>query len=219
MLRDVGGFQKALTNYSEIQHMIKRRRVLHIAGAGTLGALAGCLNDCELPSDGDISENEPGDAFPMVTVDPADSELEAAHITANIIRHFDTDGPAQLRITFLNDSNRERQFVFLNSAPFPAYTGFHSDGETGLFIAPDSSAAIDEPNKAGDGCWHVHDVPPIDDIEDTVDLAACEAVTETYDIYHATGDDCLKEGEYQFEVADIGEQGHEWGFSLCLDYE
>lgn len=199
--------------------MITRRRILHAAGAGTLTGFAGCLDDCDPPSDGDISENEPGDAFPVITVEPDDSELEEAHITINVIRHFDNDGPARLRITFLNDSNREREFVFLDSAPFPASSGFHSDGETGLFISPVNGLGVEDPEEPTDGCWYVDDVPPIEDIEQMVDLASCQTVTETYNVYNVAGEDCLKEGEYRFEVTDVGEQGHEWGFSLSLNYE
>ena len=199
--------------------MLTRRRILHAAGASSLAGFAGCLDDCDLPSDGDISENEPGDAFPVITVEPDDSEFGDAYIAVNIIRHFDDDGPAQIRITFLNDSNREQEFVFLDSAPFPASPGFHSDGETGLFMGPEDGYGIDDPEGPTNDCWHIDDVPPIEDIEHIVDLESCEAVTETYNVYHVAGEDCLKEGEYRFEVTDIGEQGQEWGFSLFLNYE
>lgn len=212
-----------------------------LASSGLLvSPLAGCLNndegtnrtngdhsegdstdrsdpDCDPPNRSE-PDNVPGEGFPSIELFADESDRDHIVITASLARHFDATGPAQIEIAVTNDSDEERQFTFLDWAPFPAYTGFHSDEETGLLVVPESGYQIDSPDGPTGGCWHLDDPPAASDVEETVDVEPCETVADTYDVYHVSGENCLKEGEYEFEVPDVGEQGHEWGFTVRLEY-
>lgn len=213
---------------------MNRRKFL--AGAGMVTAsLAGCIST-DHRMDGTVDDNpegvsesncdplastnpknEPGDEFPSIELLAESSKRDHIAIQTNLLRQFDTAGPAHIEIVVMNVSDEEQRLTFHDSAPFPPYTGFHSDEETGLFIGPESGYQIDFPDEPTEGCWQIDDVPAISDVEDTVELGPCEAISETYRVYHIAGEDCLKEGEYVFEISDMGELGHEWGFTLRLE--
>ncbi|MCU4751180.1 hypothetical protein OB919_04160 [Halobacteria archaeon AArc-curdl1] len=201
---------------------MRRRALLAASGilvapmAGCLGTIDGTGSACEPPESSEPT-NEPGTGFPSIELLADESDRDHIAVATSILRHFDATGPARIEIVVQNTSDDRQQFTFLDWPPFPADTGFHSDGETGLFLAPEDGYQVNVPDEPADGCWHIADPPATSDVLTTVELDPCETISETYGLYHVTGDTCLKAGEYRFSVADVGAQGNEWGFTVLLE--
>lgn len=214
---------------------LNRRTVLSGAGSAFLVPLAGCAdavwgtteeNDhsCEPQSDADVADNDPGEDFPTISVESDESQLEHTNIAVEVVRHFDADGPARLRITFTNTYREARTFEFGPIQPFSDVSGTHVSRDASLLLHPGAHRGFgmedDVPEAPENGCWQIPDtMVAVSDLLTTPELAPCESLSREYDLYAFLGETCLAEGEYRFEDHGVGEIGYEWGFSVFLSHD
>jgi len=235
---------------------MKRRTILAGASLALSASIAGCLtengttdrgnennnngntNDTGMSGqtyedieDSNDADNEPGKNFPTISVESDKSEIEGVQLAVTVVRNFDEEAPARLRVTFLNDSDETQEFMFGSIQPFSQLGGANEEHEDEqLILIPETEGGWsyqgEVPEEPINGCWGLPDEETllVDDLATSAELAPNETISMEYDVFDEgpspfdeDGSVCLAEGEYRFDDSDVG--GQNWDFSLSLKYE
>lgn len=196
-----------------------RRRALRLSGIALSVTCAGCV--------GSTGSTD----YPSLRVSDDEVPVEFADVSATVVRQFDDDGPAEIRVAFTNESDAEREFGFSASPPFSGLNGRTGDRDDFALLAPlesevhvhasmegtpPASAVI--PDEPTDGCWRATADINAEPIAVPRRLAPGETLAETYALLAApVGEEsCPLRGEYRFESNSYFEDDR-WGFSAILD--
>ena len=241
---------------------MKRRTLLAAVCAGTVSTTSGCLDglgtaddeptetdadnddgteeptpepvNCPSLSDGDATDNEPGEGFPRVEVRSGTPELDDVQLATEVVRHFDETDPARLEVTFMNDGDETKRFAFGPIQPLSNLLAFHTDDDAGrLFLKPTEGTGYeyhgDIPGEPTDGCWVLPDDETVftEDLPTEPQLDPCETLSMTYDLYYdgskpedADEDhECPRGGEYRVEAETVGDYGHDWELTITVEHE
>jgi len=175
--------------------------------------LAGCLGTGESPSEEDGNGAGTPDGYPGISIETDDNTREDVEFTATVLRGFDDDAPARIRIAFENAGDERQSFPFGYVKPFYGLESKRKGGDEELFLDPGYWRMT--PEEPVDGCWKLGDSPHlVNDAAREAELDPGEALTNEYDVY-AGPDDCLAAGEYRFEHSG---GFYEWALVVTLAY-
>jgi len=188
--------------------MLSRRRLLATIGSASGVGIAGCLGGDDTPPE-----------YPDITIEPEDSTRENVEFTATVLRAFDNEAPARIRIAFENAGDERQEFIFGPIRPFEIVRATRDSGDERLFLDPESGTELwpsddPRPDEPVGGCWKLTDdiLPAIPDITSGATLDPGEELTNEYDVY-AGPDDCLTAGEYRFGPPS---DSYDWGLVVTL---
>lgn len=129
-------------------------------------------------------------------------------VDAEFIASGTPESPATVAVTFTNDGSDDRQFRFAATPPLTRHRG-ESEGDAALLLAPapDHGWGTDvdyAPERAG-GCWRAGRTPPIPAVVHFVRLPPGQAISGTYHLLNAPGNDgCVPPGRYAFTASHGG---------------
>jgi hypothetical protein len=196
-----------------------RRRTLELAGTALSVGLAGCSAPTGSPD------------YPTVRVSNEPVPVELADVSAEVVRQFDDEAPAEIRVAFTNTSGDERAFSFSASPPFSGLGGQHETRDAFALLVPLEStvhvaARIEGlpapteaiPDAPTDGCWLATASLSAHPVSVPRRLAPGETLAETYALLAAPfGEEpCPLSGTYRFESNSYFDE-RLWGFSAILD--
>lgn len=194
-----------------------RRGFLSTLGVAAATAVAGCTA-VRSPNSNDGTPTDASAPYPSLSVeaDPvSDPELSA---TVSVVRGFDAEGPARIRIELENAGDRERTPIFGVTPPFTELWGERVDGEGRAVLVP-----VDRPHMArvipetGEAGWRATDDFGINATAVQVPMAPGERIGRTYAFLAAAETDGLRAGEYRFEAREYAGDG-DWGFTVVVSY-
>lgn len=196
-----------------------RRQALRSAGMTLSLALAGCSVPGESTS------------YPEVRVSNDEESVDFADVRATVVRQFDDDAPARIRVAFTNTDDAEREFSFSAAPPFSGLIGRRGNSDAFALLVPletevHVAAAIDGlpapteviPDEPTDGCWLATESLSADPVSVPRRLAPGETLAETYALLAAPfgNNPCPLTGEYRFRSHSYFD-GNLWGFSAILE--
>lgn len=206
---------------------MNRRKTLQAIGTVIFGTVAGCTT--QLHSSGDqpssTESQDPNTDDSTETTDALSRPITSDDIEfdVTVLKQFTNDHPAQLEVTFTNDSNTRLRLFGGPILPFTGLNGEYQERDAGLLLMPDENDWITPTDSTGDildvplvpssrmdGCWKVEYEGMLREQSMLVDeLLSGEAVRHTYTLLDWTNESCLPTGNYAFsEKHSLQRGGH-----------
>jgi len=223
-----------------------RRSILRYGAASGTAFLAGCLGDDPAAAPGDADDgcdaegvltggaepSPPESGFPVVSA-AADIASDSAELgaTAQCIRSFSTNAPAEIRVAVANLGDDSVTLGFGAHQPLTQYEAVHEAEDAELYVIPveseDQGAYHENDDSAGGndasaepGCWQL-DEWGYDSIANNVTLDPCDEVNGSYAVFAAANNDpCTPNGTYRVEERLVGPDNDteaDLSVSLTLD--
>lgn len=189
---------------------MQRRQFLAAAGTVSATALAGCFAGTLEPESGD------GSTYPSLSVD-TDPLAGPASASVSVVRDFDADRPARLRIALTNEGDDALSAIFGTVPPFTDLHGEHTEEDARLLLVPtdDQRKRRVIPETPSGGTWRATDDVATNATAIMTEVPASETVAQTYDLLTGPETDGLPAGDYRFEVRDyLGRET--WGFTVSV---
>lgn len=138
--------------------------------------------------------------------------------TVSVVREFDADGPARIRIELSNDGDRERTPIFGVTPPFTKLRGEQVEGEAEAVLVPvDRPHMVEVIPESPDGEWRATDDFGVNATAVQVTLSPGDRLGRTYAFLGAADGEGLAAGEYRFEAEEYAGDGS-WGFTVAVSY-
>lgn len=224
---------------------MNRRKALQAIGTVILGTTPGCTT--QLHASGEqppsTASQDPNTDDSSETTDALSKPITADDIAfdVTVLQQFTNDHPAQLEVSFTNDSETRVRLSGGPILPFTGLDGEHQDRDARLLLMPDGNDWITPTDSTGDilnvplvpssrtdGCWAVEYDGMLREQSMLVDeLRPGEAVRHTYTLLDWTSESCLAVGNYTFSEehslqrgdssAETDEFEATFGFEVELD--
>lgn len=179
--------------------------------------------ECDEPfMNSNTTEDDAADAVRTIEITSQDrtSETERLKVGAEVVNSNITEkNPGKIRVALRNQADRALVAEVGSRVPFSGYETI--DTEPGLALLHSSQT----PDAPEGSCWDLQtDTIQIPMIVDTVELAPCESVSKTFEVWnHPKNDSCLPRGKYRFEShyaigrhTETDRPEFRWGFELEL---
>jgi hypothetical protein len=187
---------------------MQRRAFLTAAGACGAAALAGCLGESVAPAS--------GSTHPTLSVE-TDPTPDDVSVTVSVLRGFDAEGPARLRIALTNEGSDDLSAIFGTVPPFTDLHGEQVGGNAQLLLVPTDHQRKQRviPDTPIEGTWRATGDVATNATAIMTDVPPDETMSQTYDLLAGPDTEGLPAGEYRFEERDyLGIET--WGFTVSV---
>lgn len=177
-------------------------------------ALTGCVARGRDPAGG---SSDPS-TFPSLSVE-TDAPPDGLAVDVSVVRGFDADGPARVRIAVENAGGGERTLLFGAIPPFTSLWGEHRTSDARAVLVPidQTRKAAVIPETPADGTWRATGDLAVNMTAVQVSVAPGERIERTYAVLAGADSDRLRPGAYRFEADDYAGEGP-WGFTVTVTY-